>query len=55
MLHLDHLLESYVHNDESENLRKLIRYRMSLREKKTVIKNQVHAVLMRNGIKQDLA
>ncbi|MCK4347922.1 MAG: IS110 family transposase [Thermoplasmatales archaeon] len=51
LLRLGYLPESYVPNDEIENLRKLVRYRRSLGEKKTVVKNQVHAILMRNGIK----
>lgn len=51
LLRLGYLPESYVPTDEMENLRKLVRYRRSLGEKRTVVKNQVHAVLMRNGIK----
>lgn len=51
LLRLGYLPESYVPTDEMENLRKLVRYRRSLGEKGTVVKNQVHAVLMRNGIR----
>ena len=51
LLRLDYLPCSYVPNEEIENLRKMVRYRRSLGEKRTVVKNQIHAILQRNGIK----
>lgn len=51
LLRLGYLPESYVPSKEIGNLRKLVRYRRSLGEKGTAVKNQIHAILQRNGIK----
>lgn len=51
LLRLNYLPKSYVPTEEIEDLRKMLRYRKSLGEKRTVTKNQIHAILQRNGIK----
>ena len=51
LLRLNYLPKSYVPTEEIEDLRKILRYRKSLGEKRTVTKNQIHAILQRNGIK----
>jgi len=51
LLRLNYLPCSYVPTEEIEDLRKILRYRKSLGEKRTVTKNQIHAILQRNGIK----
>jgi transposase len=52
LLRLNYLPKSYVPTEEIEDLRKMLRYRKSLGEKRAVTKNQIHAILQRNGIKQ---
>lgn len=51
LLRLNYLPKSYVPTQEIEDLRKLLRHRKSLGEKRTMTKNQIHAILQRNGIK----
>ncbi|MFW6173384.1 MAG: IS110 family transposase [Elusimicrobiota bacterium] len=51
LLRLNYLPQSYVPTKEIEDLRKILRYRKNLGEKRTVTKNQIHAILQRNGIK----
>lgn len=51
LLRLNYLPCSYVPTEEIEDLRKMLRYRKNLGEKRTVTKNQIHAILQRNGIK----
>ena len=51
LLRLNYLPKSYVPTEEIEDLRKLLRHRKSLGEKRTMTKNQIHAILQRNGIK----
>ncbi len=55
LLRLGYLPESYVPSEEIEELRKMVRYRKSLGEKCAVVKNQVHALLARNGIKNEFS
>ena len=51
LLRLNYLPCSYVPTEETEEIRKMVRYRKSLGEKRTIVKNQIHAILQRNGIK----
>jgi len=51
LLRLNYLPPSYVPTEEIEDLRKLLRHRKNLGEKRTMTKNQIHAILQRNGIK----
>ncbi len=44
------LPESYLPSREIDNIRSMIRYRRSLGEEVTAIKNRVHALLARNGL-----
>lgn len=55
LLWLGYLPESYVPIEDIENLRKMVRYRKNLGEKIAVVKNQVHALLLRNGVKNDFS
>ena len=50
LLRTGDLLESYLPTKEIDDMRTMIRYRRSLGEGITAIKNRVHAVLTRNGI-----
>ena len=51
LLRLNYLPKSYVPTEDIEDLRKLLRHRKNLGEKRTMTKNQIHAILQRNGIK----
>ena len=47
------LPESYIHSMEIDNIRSMIRYRRSLGEELTALKNRVLALLARNGLSVD--
>lgn len=51
LLRMNCLPESYVPSDEIESIRELIRHRVSLGQKVTIAKNQIHAILAGNGVK----
>jgi len=50
LLRMGYLPESYVPDEEIEEIRNVVRLRVSLTHKMTAAKNQVHAILMRNGV-----
>lgn len=50
LFRLGYLPECYVPDEETDNLRTLIRHRVDLGHKVTEVKNQVHALLKLNGI-----
>lgn len=50
LLRIGELPEVYLPSKESDDLRSLVRYRKSLGEEITMIKNRMHALLARYGI-----
>ncbi|MFQ5885457.1 MAG: IS110 family transposase [Thermoplasmata archaeon] len=50
LLRMGYLPESYVPDEEIEEIRNVVRLRVSLTHKMTAAKNQVHAILMRNCV-----
>jgi transposase len=51
LLRIDELPESYLPSKEIDDMRTLVRYRKSLEEDMTAIKNRVHSLLTLNGIR----
>lgn len=50
LLRMGYLPESYVPDEHIEKIRSVVRLRVSLSQKMTAAKNQIHAILMRNAI-----
>lgn len=55
LLRMNYLPESYVPDEETQQLRGLIQHRVALGQKVNAAKNQVHALLTRNGIRHGFA
>jgi len=54
LLRMNRLPEAYVPSPELNERRQLLRYRIDLGKKARLVKNQIHALLVRNGISFEL-